>query len=326
MKVLVINKAKTPIPLTTMWEALGRLCDMERVEFGEAEMKHYARSLAQFHFDRYDRVLLDQNIQRIGGQYRALRSVPNLVFLEQDSYQEFVPRSRWHGRYEIVFRDVGRLRVIVSNRKCEQAFQQAGIDCTYLPKCFDEKRISDLGGSRDIEFGYIGRVKHRVYTDRRKVLESVQSPLGLQFLRTEYGDTTAYNDMLNRIRFFVSADVGMHEYMFKNFEAMAAGCVLFAKRQAEIEQQALGFEDMKNLVLYDDTGELLDKAKRLKSDPALAARIASAGRTLVNARHTMAHRAVELLRMLEPPISAAPAPVGGEKLRLFWIRAFERSK
>ena len=246
MKVLLINKAITPIPLTTMWEALGRHAEVERVEFGRAEMKHYAEALARFQFDRYDRVLLDQNIQKIGRQYRALRVVPNMVFLEQDSYQQFVPRSRWHGRYDIVFRDIGRLRLIVSNRKCEAAFRQAGLDCTYLPKCYDEKCVADLDRPRDIEFGYIGRVKHIVYTERRKLLETVQGPLNVQFLRTEFGDRAAYNEMLNRIRFFVSADVGMHEYMFKNFEAMAAGCVVLAFRQAPAEQKALGFEDMKN--------------------------------------------------------------------------------
>ena len=321
MKVLLIHKSKTPIPLTTMWESLGRLCDLEKVSFGEKEMKHYARALDQFQFDRYDRVLLDQNIQKIGPQYRALRAVPNLVFLEQDSYQEFVPRSRWFRRYEIVFRDIGRLRVIVSNRTSERAFQQAGIDCQYLPKCYDEKTISNERRPRDIEFGYIGRIKHVVYTDRRELLETVQGPLGMQLLKTPHGDTRAYNEMLNRVRFFISADVGMYEYMFKNFEAMAAGCVVFAKRQPEPEQQALGFEDMKNLVLYDSAPELLEKAKQLRADPALTDRIAQAGQALVESRHKMTQRTAEMFAMLHAPVGTAPPPATlNEKLRLLWIR------
>src|SRR3954447_2339804 len=128
MKVLLISKAKTPIPLGTMWEALGRLCDLEKVEFGEDEMEHYAKALLQFDFSRYDRVLLDQNIRRIGRQYPALRSVPNLVFLEHDSCQQFVRDSPWHGRYDIVFRNIGKIRVLVSNRTCESAFRQAELD------------------------------------------------------------------------------------------------------------------------------------------------------------------------------------------------------
>ncbi len=321
MKVLLIAKAKTPVPQTTLWEALGRHCELEQVEFGDSELEHYARALSRLDFAPYDRVLLDQNIRLIGRQYRALRSIPNLVFLEQDACQHFVPRSAWHRAYDIVFKDVGRIRVLVSNRTCELAFSEAGLDCKYLPKCFDEKRIRPLAQPRDIDFGYIGRLKHAVYTDRRRLLEAVQAPLKLQMLRTEFGDGAAYNALLNRVRFFVSADIGFHEYMFKNFEAMAAGCVLIAKRQPAIEQEALGFKDMENLVLYDDERELLAKAELLRGDPALAARIARAGQALVEARHTMTRRAAELFSLLQDSIGMSSPLTLGEKLRLLWIRS-----
>ncbi len=319
MRVLVITKAKTPVPLHALWEALGGLCDLERVAFGEAEMERHGEALARLDFSRYDRVLLDQNIRRIGRQYRALRAVPNLVFLEHDACQQFVPRSPWHRRYEIAFRDVGNLRVLVSNRTCELAFRAAGLDCGYLPKCHDQQRIQCLDGPRDIEFGYIGRMNHGVYTGRRTLLQAVREPLGLQMLRTEFGDAAGYNQLLNRIRFFVSADIGFNEYMFKNFEAMAAGCVLIAKRQPAIEQDALGFKDMEHLALYDDARELLEKAEMLRRDPALAERMARAGRALVESRHSMARRATELIELLRPPIRPAPPISLREKLRLLWI-------
>lgn len=324
MKVLVIDKVDTQIPQTTMWEELKRWCEVRVVKFGKAEMEHYAQALARLPLDQFDRVLLDQNIKRIGRQYPALRSIPNLVFLEQDSYQEFVPRAGWCGRYAPVFRDVGRIRLLVSNRKSEACFQGAGIDCVYLPKAYDERTISDLGRERDIEFGYIGRVKHPVYTERRQLLESVQGPLGLQLLRTEIGDFAGYNLMLNRIRFFVSADIGMNEYMFKNFEAMAVGCVVLARRQPANEQEALGFEDMKHLALYDDERELLAKAEQLRRDPALASRIAAAGQALVRERHQMGRRAEELYQALQPPIKEARPLSFGEKVRHLWSRPFWR--
>jgi hypothetical protein len=324
MKLLIIIKAKTPIPQTTMWEAMRQWCELKVIEFGEVEMTDYRRALEKIPFGDYDRVLLDQNIRRIGKRYPLLRTVPNLVFLEQDACQEFVPRSPWYQRYAPVFRDVGRLRLIVSNRKCEAAFRQAGIDCVYLPKAYDERTIRDQQCLRDIEFGYIGRVKHAVYTERRKLLETIREPLNLKLLRTEFGDTTAYNTMLNRIRFFVSADIGLNEYMFKNFEAMAAGCVLIAKRQPENEQQALGFEDMENLVLYDDARELLAKAERLRCDPLLAYQIAAAGQALVRKRHTMSCRAKELVELLRPPICPAQPLSLGEKVRHLWARPFWR--
>jgi hypothetical protein len=65
-----------------------------------------------------------------------------------------------------------------------------------------------------------------------------------------------YCATLNRIRFFVSADVGMGEYMIKNFEAMACGCVLLAFDQGAAENQALGFKGMVNVVFYKDIPQL----------------------------------------------------------------------
>jgi spore maturation protein CgeB len=112
--------------------------------------------------------------------------------------------------------------------------------------------------------------------------------------------------------------------MFKNFEAMGAGCVLIAQRQPENEQQALGFEDMKHLVLYDDAQELLEKAERLRGDPALADRIAAAGQALVESRHTMGRRAGELFQLLQPPIVAARPLSAAEKVRRLWSRPFWR--
>ncbi len=324
MKVLVIAKGKTGIPQTTLWEALGRLCRLELVEFGAWEMGHYAEALRRLDFSRCDRVVLDQNIRRIGRQYPALRAVPNLVFLEQDACQHFIPESRWHGRYEAVFRDVGRLRVVVSNRTCEAVFRRGGLDCVCLAKAVDEKAIQNLHQPRDIVFGYVGRVNHAVYTRRRALLEQVRAPLGLEMLRTESWDTAAYNRLLNRIRFFVSADVGMNEYMFKNFEAMAAGCVLLAQRQPALEQEGLGFVDMEHLALYENGRELVEKAERLRRDPALADRIAARGQALVLERHTMSRRAAELYDLIQPPIRAGRALSFAERVRHLWSRPFWR--
>jgi hypothetical protein len=324
VNVLLITKTDAPVPINTFWNSLGQHCRLEKKEFGPAEMEHFEASLAALDFSRYDRVLLYQNIRRIGRRYPVLRTVPNLVLLEHDACQQFMRKSPWCGRYDKVFRDISTLRVLVSNRTSEKIFREAGIDCVYVPKAYDDRNVRFLGRPRDIDFGYIGRVKHRVYEDRRKLLAAVQKPLNLQMLRTEFGDVTGYNDTLNRIRFFVSADIGMKEFMFKNFEAMAAGCVVLAQRQPDYEQAALGFEDMKNIVLYDGADELIARAEQLRNDPDLAERIAAAGRALVTERHTMTRRGAELAEALRPAVQPAPRLSTGEKLRYLWTKPFWR--
>jgi hypothetical protein len=216
------------------------------------------------------------------------------------------------------------VRVLVSNRTCEAAFNSAGIDCGYLPKCADERRLEPTHAARDIEFGFIGRTRSPVYSGRRTFLQGLQESLPIQVLRTAEGDFHGYNALLHRIRFFISADIGFQEYMFKNFEAMAAGCVLIAKRQPEVEQTALGFEDMTNVVLYDEVTELIAKARLLQGDPARADAIAASGRSLVLARHTMARRAEELFSLLQAPIRQ-PVPLSWrEHIRLTCLRTTGR--
>jgi spore maturation protein CgeB len=314
MKVLVIFKSHTPIPLDPMWDSLAKHCSVTRIPFGKSELGNFSAALGRVDFRGYDRVLVDQNIRLIGSSYPSLKQVPNLVFLEHDACQHHLPESRWCGKYDVVFRDISQVRVLVPNRTTEAAFRKAGLDSAYLPKCYNAARVVCEGLPRDIEFGYIGRTKNRIYRQRRKLLHALQHTVGLQMFKTEDGDYAGYNRLLNRIRFFISADLGFNEYMFKNFEAMAAGCVLVAKRQPQIEQEALGFVDMENVTLYDDLNELLEKIGRLRRDPQFANAIADSGRRLVESRHSMSHRGEELYRLLLPEIRPAAPPSAWEKL------------
>lgn len=78
----------------------------------------------------------------------------------------------------------------------------------------------------------------------------------------------------------------MGEYMIKNFEAMACGCVLLAYDQGAEENRALGFVDMHNIVFYSDIPQLQEKLRQLRGNPALADEISRNGQTLVEQRFT----------------------------------------
>ena len=92
--------------------------------------------------------------------------------------------------------------------------------------------------------------------------------------------------MLNRIRYFVSADIGIGEYMQKNFEAMAAGCVVFAFDQGTLENKALGLVDMENIVLYQDKQTLISKIQYLRSNKNLADKISENGRRFAQVNYS----------------------------------------
>ena len=122
----------------------------------------------------------------------------------------------------------------------------------------------------------------------------------MEIVRTKSGQD--YVDKLNSIRFFVSADIGMGEYMIKNFEAMAAGCVLFGWRQGNGEEEALGFRDMENIVLYSSMEECREKIAQLRVDSALADRIALAGQTLVEQQYSFEALGQKIADALQLPL------------------------
>lgn len=314
MRVMLLYKAKENVPLQVMWNALGKNCHIDKVPIGHYEFKNFNTFLRSLSFCDYDRILVDQTIGRLGSRYRSLRMIPNLVLRDQDACQNFIPSSPLHMRLATVYKDIANVRVIVPNKTCEQYFQGLGIDCKYLPKAVDPNRIYTTGCVRDIKYGFIGRIKHDAYRERRKFLETLSRRVKLSVLRTSVGDDEEYNSVLNRIRFFISADIGFNEYMYKNFEAMCAGCVLVAKRQPNIEQKALGFIDMENIVLYDDVGECIDKLTILDKDNDLADRIAVNGRSLVINYHTLEQRGNTLFDLLVPSIHPAKMPGWWEKV------------
>ncbi|MDT4876961.1 Glycosyl transferases group 1 [compost metagenome] len=95
----------------------------------------------------------------------------------------------------------------------------------------------------------------------------------------------------------------MGEFMIKNFEAMACGCVLLAWSQGE-EDRLLGFEDMENTVFYRSEDEAVQKLELLQRDPELAARIARNGQAFAESRYSFARvgraLAEEIQREMRP--------------------------
>jgi glycosyltransferase involved in cell wall biosynthesis len=175
-----------------------------------------------------------------------------------------------------------------------------GVDCVFVPKGYDESRLANTQQSRDIELAFVGSTGHRVYQGRKVFLDELAQHEPLQVVRTASGDV--YKAMLNRIRFFVSCDMGMGEYMIKNFEAMACGCVLLAYDQGAEENAALGLRDMENIVLYRDIDSLRQKLARLRAEPALADAIAAAGQRLASEQYTFAIVGKKIADALQAPL------------------------
>lgn len=314
MKVLFLVQGEQRAILDRLYDGIAHNCEcdirwLSREE--QANLRRYFRK----HVDvaRYDRILFFLRFKQEIRQVAFIRSLPNLVILEHDAYQNYIP-CKYTGKFSAHYRRLPWARVISSGFMVSERLRQEGFDAVFVPKGYDQTLLRDLGRERDIELAFVGSTKSGAYSERKALLDELGRLENLVVTRTKSGEE--YRETLNRIRFFVSADVGMGEYMIKNFEAMACGCVLLAYDQGDEENKALGFVDMKNLVLYRSVDELRGKLARLRAEPELAARIATEGRILAEREYSFARIGQRIAEALQAPLRPHP-PLGWlDRLRL----------
>ncbi|HEY1027021.1 MAG TPA: glycosyltransferase [Pseudomonas sp.] len=313
MKVLFLVQGEQRAILDRLYEGVQRNCDCEVRWLGrddQANLRRYFRD----HVDvaRYDRILFFLRFKQEIRQVSFLRSVPNSVILEHDAYQNYIA-CKYTGKFSAHYRKLPWVRVISSGYVVSQRLRQEGFDAVFVPKGYDQALLSDQGRTRDIELGFVGSTKSVAYSGRKALLDELAKVENLVVTRTKSGEE--YLNTLNRIRFFVSADVGMGEYMIKNFEAMACGCVLLAYDHGEEENRALGFVDMENIVLYRSVDDVRGKLAQLRADPIWAERIAANGKALAVSRYGFDQIGAEIVRAMRPPLRPAPAPGWFSRLR-----------
>ena len=302
MKVLALSSARREPDFSTVFQHLGLYVDLDLLVLDKQAQRDLRGTLHGVDLSRYQRVLLDLHFKHIRRQTHFLQSLPGLLIYEEDACQNYLQGSRWSGHFSRFYRALPNARVIVTGASVADQLAEEGFNVKFIPKGYDPAKIFVEQSKRDIQLGFIGRTGSAVYTGRREMLEQLAVSEPLQVLRTDPGEP--YRKMLNRIVYFVSADVGLSEYMAKNFEAMACGCVLLAWRQGA-EEEAIGLQDGYHLLLYSSIDELRGHLQRLRRDPDWAQGIADNGRCFVE-QH-VAHP--KLARRLADELGKPPLPV-----------------
>jgi glycosyltransferase involved in cell wall biosynthesis len=312
VKVLFLVQKEQRAILDRLYEGIAADCECDiRWLTGDqqADLRSYFREHVQV--DQYDRILFFLRFKKEIRQARFIRTLPNLVILEHDAYQNYIP-CKYTGKFSEYYSQLPWARVITSGAVVTRRLRDEGFDAVFVPKGYDQALLRNENRERDIELAFVGSLRSVAYSGRKQMLESIAAVENLLITRTKSGEE--YSQTLSRIRFFVSADVGMGEYMIKNFEAMACGCVLFAYDQGEEENQALGFEDMHNIVLYRDLEQLREKLARLRGDLALAERISHNGQQLAEQRYTFHALGQAITEAMRAPLRPASKPGLVERL------------
>ncbi|MDX9675064.1 glycosyltransferase [Pseudomonas zeae] len=302
MKVMLLVMDEQRVILDRLYDIVQQNCDECFIyRLSKKQQLNLGSFLASVDYQTFDRVVIFSRVKRLATQLQVLKCIPGLVFLEHDAYQNYMPASKYRGAYSRLYRRLPSCRALVSGAVVARKMLAEGIDTVFVSKGYDEQMLHNTGVERDIPIGFLGSLKSTEYAERKAMLESLSQRTGMLVTRTKSG--AEYLQTLNRIRIFVSADIGMNEFMIKNYEAMACGCVLLAWSQGE-EDRLLGFEDMHNTVFYRSADEAVEKIQLLQSDPELAERIARNGQEFAQSRYSFARvgqaLATEIQREMRP--------------------------
>ncbi|SFB48645.1 Glycosyl transferases group 1 [Pseudomonas sp. NFIX10] len=302
MKVMLLVMDEQRVILDRLYEVVRENCnDCIIYRLSKQQQMNLGRFLASVNHEDFDRVVIFSRIKRLAPQLNVLKCIPGLVFLEHDAYQNYMGDSKYKGVYSRLYSRLPSCRALVSGAVVARRMQAENIDAVFVSKGYDEQMLRNTNSVRDIPVGFLGSLKSTEYAQRKALLESLSRRTGMLVTRTKSG--SEYVETLNRIKIFVSADLGMGEFMIKNFEAMACGCVLLAWSQGE-EDHLLGFKDMENTVFYCSEDEAVEKLELLQREPELAARIARNGQAFAESQYSFARvgqlLAAEIQREMRP--------------------------
>jgi uncharacterized protein YlbG (UPF0298 family) len=276
--------------------------EVDFVPLDAKEQKNLKKTFAHLDLYKYDRVMTTLRTKKEMRQWKIMREIPNHVIFEYDACQNYMVRSKYKGKFSRYYQKIGSPRIIVSGATVSKRLENEGFESYFMPKGYDPRAIEDKRKERDICMGFIGSLDNDVYCERKQMIFRCQEKYSLQLFKTK--NLEEYADKLNRIKYFVSADIGLSEYMAKNFEAMAAGCVLFTYSQGEYENRSLGLVDMENVVLYQSMEELDAKYNKLKNDNDLSTKIAQAGQNLARDKFAYDKMGGALANILKKPMSS----------------------
>lgn len=289
-------------------------CDVRRLS---PEQQFNLRDYFAEHVDAsaYDRIAFMIRFKKIREQTDFLQTIENLVFIEFDNWMNYA-KVKHAGEFSRMYRAVPWCKIVATGHVVAQKLIAEGFDATFTAKCYDDTMLQNLHRERSIEIGFVGSTNNSAYKERVKLLEQISARVSVDVDFVE--DHAAYAEKLNSIRFFLTPDKGFGEYMIKAFEAMGCGCILLTYDQGADENRALGFEDMVNVVLFTDVDELCAKLDLLRSDTALAERIAQAGERLVRENYTFADWGRRIAEAVRQPMRPRVLPARRSFLRRFF--------
>lgn len=179
--------------------------------------------------------------------------------------------------------------VFLAQRDYIPEFNKRGmLNVHWLPLACDPETHGKADVAKEFDVGFVGSMSNGRRAELlMKLAERVEVRYGRLFLRDMAEFFCKSRLVFNNA---IRNDLNM-----RVFEALCSGTALLTDRAGGLDEF---FEDRKHLIVYDD-GNIADLARHYIGNPDEREKIAGAGRKLVLEKHTYAHRAADIVRVME---------------------------
>ena len=175
----------------------------------------------------------------------------------------------------------------------------------FLPLAVNEKQYVDRGTNRKARLLFAGTCTQ----DRLTLLSAIKETIPLDVIgpgcKNLMGKRYGFRLPPERLNMLFNAYEAalninqkpntMHGLNFRPFEAAAAGSCVFNQDVADLPQL---FEPDKEVIVYEEAADLVEKYIRISKDASVKAAVARAGHRRTLAEHTFVHRAWFILQHL----------------------------
>ena len=130
MKILFLVQKDQRIILDRLYEAVGEHVDCDLRWLDDAEQADLRAYFAGIDATAYDRIVFFLRFKKEIRQRRFIRSVPNLVILEHDAYQNYIP-GKYRGAFSRHYRALPWARILSSGVTVSRRLRDGPVPLVY---------------------------------------------------------------------------------------------------------------------------------------------------------------------------------------------------
>ncbi|MGH8463975.1 MAG: glycosyltransferase family 1 protein, partial [Pseudomonas sp.] len=142
MKVLFLVQKEQRAILDRLYDGVAAHseCDLRWLSSADQRnLRSYFRR--EVDVEKYDRIVFFLRFKQEIRQVGFIRTVPNLVILEHDAYQNYIP-CKYTGKFSAHYRQLPWARVISSGYMVSERLRQEGFDAEFVPKGYDQQLLA----------------------------------------------------------------------------------------------------------------------------------------------------------------------------------------